>query len=1677
MHQARGNRKGQRFSMTHASRETRFAAVKAALRKQSLTFEPYSEEVIHALWEELQERHAQGVYCMLRKGLQNALLVRLARPLNGGRMSKNKVNKIFQVLIRSCFVLHSRGGQGHGDNNSDDFSCQHEPGGNDSTTVHGDSSLTCNSLGDHHHALNSDRPDCPAATEGRTTPARVVVAPTASKSSASVGNASYATVASGGGSGGGVMESPAASQPFSLDTEMNWTATADLVPRRHLTPSPSTGAAAAEWERCYAWARTKAAAAAEAVAAATPNEKGGGGGGGGGGVGSGDSDLSLTSEETSMFTRTGILPSSSSAAASSPAVVPPFDAAAPTPAAKTAASTSDCGGSGGAGGGGVQGATTFSFPSPSADRDILRRLSLSPASTKRDLRRSVSSEDLLAGLRIGACLDGTDDDGLLDFPFGHESPGQEAMGGDNTALGDRSAPGGSTHGSDGGCLMFDDMTRESLNMDMNMDLDLDMAASRLGRTASAAGESSIGSGLGGGASSGGGGGAAGGGGLDEDDSAGAVCELREDVGSVEEVILTHNAFIRKVASEAGIRLPAGEWAAFFGYDQPVPAELEAARSRPAPPLPPPQADPLGYMNKDQLNKFRTAWCSRSHPHVEDFCEHAHEEVNHGWLRRDPSKHPYLPRLCTSVILPGPGGEFLDECPRGRSCPAAHSLEEIQYHPQSYKTQVCPHGSKCRSKAFCPHMHILGSPNDLASAAAAAAAATGGSIARRSRDDSAVPSGAGGAMLLRRSPSSSTSSGGEGYGGGSGRAGDGEWHTVARRGRRAPSPADSEGQAWAPPVRIRSRSWSASDLLSPSVDSSGHGGSSRESRRRATGVTGLLAALRKRSADVMQPPSKHIELLRTIYSTLRRREPNGCDEKELVGRVFHASASAVRGVAGRGVDGGGGAHGSGSGGGIAGAVSEVCDASESHPFSKTKVRGAVTLLKFAQAVRVGRGDTAGQHVLYVAYELPTFSDFMARHNSHLVDMARELGVDMTPADWKSLLEADHSGAHPLPAPSPTNRSESSASAESPSGTEPPRSVWLKESPNGAHRRPTPSPCPKPPSTQQQRFAGIPLPSPPSRQGTPQQSPPHTVHGCRGLPSSSSGQSPLPGEKQFVYRPSPEHALWHGGQLVQLQPVQLPPPVQPQGQQQQQQQLLGPQQYIQQQQQQPQQQPSPPTPQQQSVSSQPPSPAAIGSAWRQADTAVAQRVQGVVPPPRGSGLGSPVPAQLIRGQKQDQVMVSAFAGGFGMALSPQGSLDGSTFLGGHGSACPVRYGFDGDGFAQQPQQQRFPVHAALQHQGYVGGAGGGHHGGGQLGYPHNHGSEVFSGGSPHEGGVDQAAKSWAPGVLDQGHQGGGGGGGRDDGGSGVSRNMMEAVGRSVDPPLLQENRQCSLGQSDTSTFFSRASYEPSSANNNESAGGGRAAPASPGAMHAPVPILSELRRQSSLPPLSGALPISMPARMAQTPPLNLSSGRDILGGRNDGVPRVLDNDSAVAAVVAAAAAAVSGGGAAEACERERSRFSVRGHRSPPRESRIAAIALGAWTRTTTDTVSGDAEQSKNASSVIAAVGTGAVTDGGEAVSSASASTASAGNMNTNTTNTNTPEGSAPAESEPMRYLFESGEHDDVRDGGGGGGGGLITAGSVSLGELSLGERPLEVGGDEEALPGLSGFVSSGHRYQTF
>lgn len=73
--------------------------------------------------------------------------------------------------------------------------------------------------------------------------------------------------------------------------------------------------------------------------------------------------------------------------------------------------------------------------------------------------------------------------------------------------------------------------------------------------------------------------------------------------------------------------------------------------------------------------------------------------------------------------------------------------------------------------------------------------------------------------------------------------------------------------------------------------------------------------------------------------------------------------------------------------------------------------------------MGRGETAGQHVLYVAHELPTFSDFVTRHNRHLVEMG-ECRIDeaacvptqtlgTTPAlplcfvpEWRSVIKLQH-----------------------------------------------------------------------------------------------------------------------------------------------------------------------------------------------------------------------------------------------------------------------------------------------------------------------------------------------------------------------------------------------------------------------------------------------------------------------------------------------------------------------------------------------------------------------------------------------------------------------------------------------------------------------------------------------
>lgn len=121
--------------------------------------------------------------------------------------------------------------------------------GNDSTVLQGDGSLNCSPLEGHHRTLDRDRSDWHPVAEGGTTVVRASAASAASAASdgnGNGGNISSVTAATSGGSGrvsGGGVETPAPSQPFSLDTEMNWTATAELVPRRHLVGAGGYAAA------------------------------------------------------------------------------------------------------------------------------------------------------------------------------------------------------------------------------------------------------------------------------------------------------------------------------------------------------------------------------------------------------------------------------------------------------------------------------------------------------------------------------------------------------------------------------------------------------------------------------------------------------------------------------------------------------------------------------------------------------------------------------------------------------------------------------------------------------------------------------------------------------------------------------------------------------------------------------------------------------------------------------------------------------------------------------------------------------------------------------------------------------------------------------------------------------------------------------------------------------------------------------------------------------------------------------------------------------------------------------------------------------------------------------------------------------------------------------------------
>lgn len=194
--------------------------------------------------------------------------------------------------------------------------------------------------------------------------------------------------------------------------------------------------------------------------------------------------------------------------------------------------------------------------------------------------------------------------------------------------------------------------------------------------------------------------------------------FNENVRSAEDVFRCHNEFIRDTANAAHLQLTAQEWRQFFGREVSRSPHLWGNVGIPtltgeSSEGPPRQPDLLGQMSREEAAKFRTTWCTKRYEHNHDLCGFSHVEVNGGWLRRNPVLQPYKDEMCPYVVAVRDkqvGGQpfFLNECPEGVLCNQAHSIEEILYHPNQYKTKVCTslysRSGGCRLGDVCPHVH-------------------------------------------------------------------------------------------------------------------------------------------------------------------------------------------------------------------------------------------------------------------------------------------------------------------------------------------------------------------------------------------------------------------------------------------------------------------------------------------------------------------------------------------------------------------------------------------------------------------------------------------------------------------------------------------------------------------------------------------------------------------------------------------------------------------------------------------------------------------------------------------------------------------------------------------------------------------------------------------------------------
>lgn len=106
------------------------------------------------------------------------------------------------------------------------------------------------------------------------------------------------------------------------------------------------------------------------------------------------------------------------------------------------------------------------------------------------------------------------------------------------------------------------------------------------------------------------------------------------------------------------------------------------------------------MNRTELLSFRTRWCKKKTCSDPYKCEHAHREVNDGVLRRNPQEFFYYGKKCEKVTFRDYKNtiDYANKCPDGDECKFAHTREEVMYHPDVYKTQLC---EDWQTKEKCP----------------------------------------------------------------------------------------------------------------------------------------------------------------------------------------------------------------------------------------------------------------------------------------------------------------------------------------------------------------------------------------------------------------------------------------------------------------------------------------------------------------------------------------------------------------------------------------------------------------------------------------------------------------------------------------------------------------------------------------------------------------------------------------------------------------------------------------------------------------------------------------------------------------------------------------------------------------------------------------------------------------